>query len=123
MCEAANDAPDVPRDECPLCGRGNGCGAVQGQDTCWCFNATISVEALARVPPELVGVACLCRDCATGRAPSPCLNVCVLDDRTGRCQGCHRTLEEVTAWPTMDDAARWAVLGRLAEWRRRTRSG
>jgi hypothetical protein len=52
---------------CPLCGGANqyapataGTFAVE----CWCTTAAISPEALARVPAELVGKACLYPRCA-----------------------------------------------------------
>ena len=104
---------------CPLCGRDNACGAVRGEDTCWCFDVEMSKEALARVPPELVGVACLCRDCASGAVPSPCVDVCEIEPEAGTCRGCRRTPDEISAWVSMDDAARRDVLDRLVERRRR----
>lgn len=45
--------------------------------------------------------------------PSPCTKVCRIDARTGWCEGCHRTLDEITAWSTMSDEAKsavWALL-------------
>jgi hypothetical protein len=32
---------------------------------CWCEDVTIAAAALARVPDEERGLACLCRQCAT----------------------------------------------------------
>ncbi len=29
---------------------------------------------------------------------SPCISVCAMDDISGLCQGCYRTVEEITAW-------------------------
>lgn len=29
---------------------------------------------------------------------SPCIGVCAIDDLTGLCQGCFRTLDEIKAW-------------------------
>jgi predicted Fe-S protein YdhL (DUF1289 family) len=55
--------------------------------------------------------------------PSPCINVCRMDEATGWCAGCLRTLDEIAAWSTLEDAAKRAVLGtivqRKIEWRRR----
>jgi predicted Fe-S protein YdhL (DUF1289 family) len=45
--------------------------------------------------------------------PSPCISVCHMDARSGWCEGCLRTLDEITAWPVLDDDAKrgvWAVL-------------
>ena len=46
--------------------------------------------------------------------PSPCVNVCRMDERSGLCAGCLRTLQEIAAWATLDDAARrsvWQAIG------------
>jgi predicted Fe-S protein YdhL (DUF1289 family) len=29
---------------------------------------------------------------------SPCINVCSMNDKTGYCHGCYRTIEEIQAW-------------------------
>ena len=50
-----------------------------------------------------------------GPVPSPCICVCTMDQRTGLCIGCYRTLDEIAAWSGMDDAQRRAVWARLAE--------
>ena len=31
--------------------------------------------------------------------PTPCIHVCDLDPESGLCKGCHRTAEEICAWP------------------------
>nr|WP_228481975.1 DUF1289 domain-containing protein [Lysobacter sp. H21R4] len=36
---------------------------------------------------------------------TPCTGVCVLDER-GRCDGCHRTGDEIARWSQMDDGER-----------------
>jgi predicted Fe-S protein YdhL (DUF1289 family) len=36
--------------------------------------------------------------------PSPCMSVCQMDEATGWCQGCLRTLAEIAAWGTADAA-------------------
>lgn len=55
--------------------------------------------------------------------PSPCVSICSMDEPSGWCSGCLRTLDEIAAWSTLDDAAKWAVWLRLSarrvEWRRR----
>ena len=42
--------------------------------------------------------------------PSPCINVCKIDEPTQRCIGCERTIDEITRWSRMDSDARLAVL-------------
>jgi predicted Fe-S protein YdhL (DUF1289 family) len=41
-----------------------------------------------------------------------------MDSRTGWCEGCHRTIDEIAAWSRMDDGAKRAVLSDLARRRR-----
>ena len=54
--------------------------------------------------------------------PSPCISVCRMDEATGWCEGCLRTIDEIAAWSTLDEAARRAVWVELAqrrlEWHR-----
>lgn len=47
--------------------------------------------------------------------PSPCISVCRIDDATGLCEGCLRTLSEIAAWGSLDDAARREVWLRIGE--------
>lgn len=47
------------------------------------------------------------------RVPSPCVNVCRLDSRTGWCVGCGRTGGEIAAWSSAGDAGRQAILDTL----------
>lgn len=59
----------LPTTLCPLCGGANRCAPASagGLDVaCWCTQAVISPEALARVPANLVNKACLCPRCAAG---------------------------------------------------------
>ena len=41
--------------------------------------------------------------------PSPCINICRMSPATGLCEGCLRTIEEIAAWSTLDDAAKEQV--------------
>ena len=52
---------------------------------------------------------------ADGPVPSPCICVCTMDQATGLCIGCYRTLDEIASWSGMDDAAKRDVWLRLAE--------
>jgi len=53
--------------------------------------------------------------------PSPCISVCQIDDVTGLCLGCRRTIDEIRDWIIMLPDERQAVLQRLAERRGGTR--
>ena len=50
---------------------------------------------------------------------SPCTSVCVIDAPSGYCIGCYRTLDEIAGWIDLTNAARSALLERLAERRER----
>ena len=50
--------------------------------------------------------------------PSPCIAVCRLDEATGYCEGCWRTIDEIRDWIIMLPDERHEVLQRLAERRR-----
>ena len=47
--------------------------------------------------------------------PSPCISVCRMDPRSGLCEGCQRTLDEIAAWSVMDAAAKQAVWDALPQ--------
>ena len=46
---------------------------------------------------------------------SPCNKVCVMNEATGLCRGCHRTLDEIARWATMSDEERRRVMTELSE--------
>lgn len=55
----------------------------------------------------------LAPDHPVNRPPSPCVNLCRMDPRTGWCQGCARTIAEITAWSKLSATERepiWAAL-------------
>lgn len=47
--------------------------------------------------------------------PSPCVAICVIDPRSGWCQGCRRSIEEIAGWMRYTAEEKRAVLARLAE--------
>jgi predicted Fe-S protein YdhL (DUF1289 family) len=57
-----------------------------------------------------------------GPVPSPCNSICTIDQVTGRCAGCFRTLDEIAVWSVLDDAEKRAVW-RALELRRATAEG
>jgi uncharacterized protein len=44
---------------------------------------------------------------------TPCVKVCTLDARSGRCLGCGRTIDEITRWAAMSASERSRVMGEL----------
>jgi len=44
---------------------------------------------------------------------TPCVNICLLDQETGTCIGCGRTIAEIAQWAAMSDAERRAIVAAL----------
>ena len=45
---------------------------------------------------------------------SPCINVCKMDEQTGLCSGCFRTIDEIAGWAGSDDSRRLTILAAIA---------
>ena len=41
---------------------------------------------------------------------SPCIGVCSMDDSTGFCLGCYRSMDEIQQWWDLDGMQKQAVL-------------
>jgi uncharacterized protein len=41
--------------------------------------------------------------------PSPCISVCRMNEVSGWCEGCLRTLDEIGFWSVLDDEDKHAV--------------
>lgn len=41
--------------------------------------------------------------------PSPCISICAIDQVSGLCAGCLRTLDEIAVWSVLDDDEKRAV--------------
>jgi hypothetical protein len=59
---------------------------------------------------------------ASGAVPSPCVSVCAMDEASGLCTGCHRTLDEIAAWSVLDDDGKRAVLAAASTRRGRVKA-
>lgn len=46
--------------------------------------------------------------------PSPCISVCQMDNRTGYCVGCLRTIDEIRDWIISTPDQRNAILAQIA---------
>lgn len=44
---------------------------------------------------------------------SPCINICLLDEDTGLCRGCLRTLDEIGNWSLLTSAERSRIMASL----------
>jgi predicted Fe-S protein YdhL (DUF1289 family) len=47
--------------------------------------------------------------------PSPCVAICRIDAASGLCEGCARTLDEISDWLILEPAERFAVWDRASE--------
>ena len=45
---------------------------------------------------------------------SPCINVCKMDEQSGLCSGCFRTIDEIALWSSTDDSRRLGILAAVA---------
>ncbi|MGH1365685.1 MAG: DUF1289 domain-containing protein [Calditrichia bacterium] len=46
-------------------------------------------------------------------ALSPCIQICKIDNQTGLCVGCLRTMNEIAAWSRFDDAKKREVYKKI----------
>ena len=44
---------------------------------------------------------------------SPCINICKMNERSGLCEGCWRTLDEIIVWGKSDNANKRAILQQI----------
>jgi predicted Fe-S protein YdhL (DUF1289 family) len=47
--------------------------------------------------------------------PSPCVSTCIMDEDTGLCQGCLRTLEEIRLWGNADPDDKRQIWAQIAQ--------
>lgn len=45
---------------------------------------------------------------------SPCINICRMSPASGYCEGCFRTIPEITEWSRASDARKTAILAEVA---------
>jgi len=50
---------------------------------------------------------------------TPCLSKCKIDRYTRACEGCGRTIDEITNWSKMTDEERMVVMKRLGYGKRK----
>jgi len=54
-------------------------------------------------------------DLQEARVASPCVSICVIDQVSGWCIGCYRTLDEIAGWIDLSTAERSAIVAKLAQ--------
>lgn len=55
-----------------------------------------------------------------GKVLSPCISICRINEASGWCEGCLRTIDEIAAWGSQSEDSKKAILG-LVEVRRNAR--
>lgn len=50
---------------------------------------------------------------------SPCINICRMDESSGLCEGCYRSIDEIAAWGAADDQEKSLILAAVAQRRQR----
>jgi predicted Fe-S protein YdhL (DUF1289 family) len=50
---------------------------------------------------------------------SPCINVCRMDEASGLCEGCYRSIQEIAAWAAADDQEKSLILAAVAQRRQK----
>ena len=93
-----------PSDRNDDAGRGSGSGVESGFGSLGSTPAAVSAQASIRA---------LRRAFVAAPVASPCTGVCRIDAQAGWCEGCLRTLDEIVAWSTLDEAARQRVCDAL----------
>jgi hypothetical protein len=48
-------------------------------------------------------------DASSVPTPSPCISVCRMNPRTGLCEGCLRTIDEIAQWSTASEETKRAI--------------
>ncbi len=55
--------------------------------------------------------------------PSPCVSICQMEESTGFCIGCRRTIDEIRDWIIMSPEEKRAVLARIDQRKGRPAGG
>lgn len=55
--------------------------------------------------------------CSASKPPplSPCIFVCRIDQASGLCTGCRRTMQEIATWRHLGDDEQWRILEQLPQ--------
>jgi prolyl-tRNA editing enzyme YbaK/EbsC (Cys-tRNA(Pro) deacylase)/predicted Fe-S protein YdhL (DUF1289 family) len=73
-------------------------------------------EAMARAAVQMAaGALVVQRSPAGASIASPCISVCRIQAESGLCEGCFRTIPEITAWSRADEADKRHIWGVIAQ--------
>ena len=79
--------------------------------------ASAGLSADARAQALLRARAACMQDERAGDPPSPCISVCRMDESSGLCSGCLRSLDEIASWSSLSPSGRrkvWQAIGARA---------
>lgn len=51
----------------------------------------------------------------TEEVTSPCVSVCAVDESTGLCVGCYRTLDEIQGWWDLDNQSKQKIVDKAEQ--------
>lgn len=56
---------EINKGICPICGKENNCAFVKGMmhEGCWCEKIKVPTKLLEKVPEDVKGKACVCKNC------------------------------------------------------------
>jgi len=72
-----------------------------------------SAKPAPAVPAPTVPALPMLRAVPIDPVPSPCVLICHIDEASGFCQGCRRTLDEIACWSRLSDSEKLAVWRQL----------
>jgi prolyl-tRNA editing enzyme YbaK/EbsC (Cys-tRNA(Pro) deacylase)/predicted Fe-S protein YdhL (DUF1289 family) len=73
-------------------------------------------DVMARAIEKMAaGALAVMRSPAGSSIASPCISICRIQAETGLCEGCFRTIPEITAWSRADDADKRQIWGVIAQ--------
>ncbi len=65
--------------------------------------------------PELTAARALLALSAAENIPSPCISLCRMNEQTGLCDGCFRTIGEIVQWSSADNEGKRAIWSRIEQ--------
>ncbi len=90
--------------------------AVQIAEAAQTGQAVSAPEAESElIASELIASLAILARSTAQNLPSPCISVCRMNEATGLCEGCWRTLDEIGQWGSADDPAKRLIWARIEQ--------
>lgn len=65
--------------------------------------------------PEMIAARAQLARAIVDSVPSPCISVCRMNELTGLCEGCYRTLDEIRQWSSADNPVKRSIWTRIEQ--------